>query len=140
MRTGLSSRPQNVKRNAPRTSVVAAALILVAFFGGCTPSQTGTTSSRLTPPPPPGGNAPNMSGTVAQACNATSAGTPQTLVLLIGGIDNTGGANQTADIFDSSQLRITPASGAMGMGRANHTSTLLTNRNTTLITGGIDAT
>src|SRR5262245_44490106 len=135
MRTGLSSRLQNVQRNARRITVLAAALIWVAFLGSCTPSQTGTTSSRLTPPPPPGGNLPNMSGTLAQACNAASAGTPRTLVLLIGGIDNTGGANQTTDIFDSSQPGITPASGTMGTGRANHTSTLLANRNTTLITG-----
>jgi hypothetical protein len=144
MHTNLSSRLQNVRRNAGGITVVAAVLIWVAFFGGCTPSQTGTTSSRLTPPPPPGGNAPNLGGGPAGCCglgcSAASAGTPQTLVLLTGGIDNTGGASQTADIYDSSQFRITPASGAMGTGRANHTSTLLHNRNITLIAGGIDAT
>lgn len=144
MHTSLSARLRNVKRNAGRIAVVVAVLTWVAFFASCTPSRTGTASSRLTPSPPPGGNAPNLGGAPAGCCglgcSPAFTGTPQTLVLLTGGIDNTGGANQTTDIYDSSQSRITPAPGAMRTGRANHTSTLLHNRNITLIAGGIDAT
>jgi hypothetical protein len=80
--------------------------------------------------------------TVARAGHTAvlfSSGPGSGKVLLAGGLDDTGKASNTAELFDPAAQSFT-ATTNMASAHANHTATLLSDGSTVLLAGGLDAT